>query len=236
MNREYHKWLSPSLGREMELLVFGEGGLPAIVFPTSCGRFYQFEDEGMVAAVAQKIEHGELQLFCVDSVDNESWYAENVPGRWRIARHMQYEQYVLDEVVARFRRKRPFPHLAAVGCSFGGFHAASMALRHPDIFTAMLSMGGAFDVAHLLRGHYDEDCHQHLPMDFLSNLSEPWYLDKYRRNNYTLATGVHDMCWDENERLAELLKRKGVPVRLDVWGDNAGHDWTWWRKMLATYL
>ena len=74
MKREYHKWYSPELGREMELLVFGHDGLPVIVFPTSQGRFYEFEDRGMVGAVAGKLEHGELQLFCVDSLDSESWY------------------------------------------------------------------------------------------------------------------------------------------------------------------
>src|ERR1700761_2771380 len=35
MNREYHKWWSQRLGRDMELLVFGHSGVPAIVFPTS---------------------------------------------------------------------------------------------------------------------------------------------------------------------------------------------------------
>ncbi len=28
MKREYHKWSSPALGRDMELLVFGHAGLP----------------------------------------------------------------------------------------------------------------------------------------------------------------------------------------------------------------
>jgi len=97
MKREYHKWFSPSLGRDMELLVFGHSGVPALVFPTSQGRFYEFEDRGMVNAVAGELEHGHLQLFCVDSIDSESWYNRAVPPRWRIARHMQYEQYLMHE-------------------------------------------------------------------------------------------------------------------------------------------
>ena len=48
MNREYHKWYSSRLGRDMELLVFGHAGLPVLVFPTSGGRFYEFEDRGMI--------------------------------------------------------------------------------------------------------------------------------------------------------------------------------------------
>src|ERR1700719_596773 len=55
MNREYHKWYSPRLGRDMELLVFGHAGLPVLVFPTSGGRFYEFEDRGMVGALGGKI-------------------------------------------------------------------------------------------------------------------------------------------------------------------------------------
>ncbi|MGA7243484.1 MAG: hypothetical protein WBX19_09890, partial [Terracidiphilus sp.] len=71
MNREYHKWYSSRLGRHMELLVFGHAGLPVLVFPTSGGRFYEFEDRGMIGAVGGRVEKGDLQFFCVDSVDME---------------------------------------------------------------------------------------------------------------------------------------------------------------------
>jgi esterase/lipase superfamily enzyme len=62
MNREYHKWHSDRLGREMELLVFGHSGVPAIVFPSSQARFHEFEDRGMVASIGHKIDNGEIQL------------------------------------------------------------------------------------------------------------------------------------------------------------------------------
>ena len=62
MNREYHKWFSPRLGRDMELLVFGHAGLPILVFPTSGGRFYEFEDRQMVAAVAGNITMLEAKI------------------------------------------------------------------------------------------------------------------------------------------------------------------------------
>jgi esterase/lipase superfamily enzyme len=57
----------------MELLVFGHGGVPVVVFPTSQGRFYEFEDRGMIGAIGHKIDRGEVQLYCLDSVDAESW-------------------------------------------------------------------------------------------------------------------------------------------------------------------
>src|SRR5215831_16268059 len=78
MNREYHRCYSYSLERDMELLVFGHAGARVVVFPTSIGRFFQWEDFGMIAALRDQLEQGDIQLFCVDSVDGESWYA-----RWR---------------------------------------------------------------------------------------------------------------------------------------------------------
>ena len=171
MNREYHKWYSGHLSRDMELLVFGHGGLPVIVFPTSGGRFFEFEDRSMVAALGGKIEAGELQLFCVDSVDMESWYNKQVSPRWRIARHVQYDDYLIHEVVPLVRAKNQNGHLVSLGCSFGGFHAANIALRHPDVFAGFLSMSGAFELRNFLRGYYDQDVYFNQPLDCLPSLS-----------------------------------------------------------------
>jgi esterase/lipase superfamily enzyme len=236
MKREYHRWFSPSLGRDMELLAFGHDGPPAIVFPTSCGRFFEFEDRGMVGAVQDKLENGHLQLYCVDSVDGESWYNRGVSPRWRIARHVQYENYLMNELVPLVRQYTHCQTLAAIGCSFGGYHAANIALRHPDVFSAFLSMGGAFNPVNFLNGYFDEDCYFNLPLAYLPNMQDAWYFDHYRRNKYILATGVHDQCWQDNEQLAKVFRDKSIPYRLDVWGDDTGHDWPWWQRMMQTYV
>jgi esterase/lipase superfamily enzyme len=236
VNREYHKWWSPHLQRDMELLVFGHAGLPTLVFPTSQGRFFEFEDRQMVAALSQYIGSGALQLYCLDSVDSESWYNKNVPPRWRVARHMQYEEYVLREVVPLIKKKNPRSDLGTAGCSFGGYHAVNLALRRPDVVSACLSMGGAFDITQFLDGYYDDDCYFNCPPHYLKNVSDSWSLDRYRHNKYVLATGEHDMCWNENERLADIMRQKHIPHRLDVWRDRTGHDWPWWQRMAQVYF
>jgi esterase/lipase superfamily enzyme len=236
MVREYHKDYSSRLGREMELLVFGHAGVPVVVFPTSCGRFFEFEDRGLVAAVGEKVEGGELQLFCVDSVDSESWYNRQMPPRLRIARHVQYEDYVLNEVVPMIRATNGDARLVAAGCSFGGYHAANIALRHPDIFTGMLSMSGAFDLMSFLDGYYDQDCYFNLPTHYVPNMSDPWFLDRYRSNSYVLATGWDDHCLKQNENLDRILTEKGIPHRLDVWDAQNAHDWPIWQQMVQRYL
>lgn len=220
----------------MELLVFGHSGLPAVVFPSSCGRFYEFEERGLVDGLRYKIDHGEIQLYCVDSVDAESWYNRNVPPRWRIARQMQYESYVIDEVLPLVRLKNQDRNLITIGCSFGGYHAVNIALRHPDLFTGFLSMSGAFELSNFLHGYYDQDVYFNLPPHYIANLSDGWFLDRYRRNTYVLGTGYDDQCLDDNRRLAGLLHQKGVPCRLEVWDSWNSHDWPTWRRMLQNYL
>ena len=75
MNRDFHRWYSNNLGRDMEMLVFGYSGARVLVFPTSKGRYYEWEDRGMIHSMAEPIERGHIQVFCIDSVDEESWYA-----------------------------------------------------------------------------------------------------------------------------------------------------------------
>ncbi len=53
----------------MELLIFGHAGARVLVFPTSIGRFYEWEDRGMMAILGEQLANGWLQVFCVDCVD-----------------------------------------------------------------------------------------------------------------------------------------------------------------------
>jgi len=236
VNREYHRWYSVRLGRDMELLVFGHSGLPVVVFPTSGGRFFEFEDRGMVGALGDRIDSGRLQLFCVDSVDMESWYNRNVPPRWRVARHVQYDSYLVHEVVPFVRGRNQNDKLVALGCSFGGYHALNAALRHPDVFTGMLAMSGAYDLSAFLGGYHDEDLYFNQPTQYLPNMSDSWFLDRYRRNTYVLATGWDDQCLGQNQNLDRLMNEKGIPHQLYVWNTWNSHDWPTWRSMVRESL
>ena len=60
----------------MEMVVFGHAGAKVLVFPTSQGRFYEWEDRGMIGALSEHINNGWVQVYCVDSIDSESWYAK----------------------------------------------------------------------------------------------------------------------------------------------------------------
>jgi esterase/lipase superfamily enzyme len=236
MKREYHKGYSQELQRDMEVLVFGHAGTPVLVFPTSGGRFFDCEDRGMIAALAPKIENGELHIFCADSVDVESWYNKGVHPRLRVLRHLQYERYLLHELIPFLRWENQSAQLTVAGCSFGGYHAVNFAFKHPDIATQCVSMGGAFDIHQFLDGYYDDNCYFNCPPDFLSNLNDDWFLSRYRQMKVVLASGEWDICLDANVKLSAILSAKGIPHWLDVWGDHSGHDWPWWQQMAIKHF
>jgi esterase/lipase superfamily enzyme len=211
--------------------------MPILVFPTSMGRFYDYEDRGMIGVVGYQFDAGHLQAFCVDSVDAESWYNRGIPPRERVLRHMQYENYLIHEVLPFIRGKNPAARVAATGCSFGGYHCVNFALRHPDLVGPCVSMSGAFDIHQFLDGYYDDNCYYNCPPDFLPGLDDERYLSEYGRGmQLVLATGERDICLDDNLRLGRIMDGKHIPHWLDVWGDGAAHDWPWWQRMSVKFF
>jgi len=236
MRREYQRWFSGTLGRDMEMLVFGHAGTPMIVFPTSMGAFFEYEDRGMVGALAGKLDAGAVQLYCVSTLDEETFYASTMDPRDRITRYLQYERYLVHEVMPYITHRNGSTTAGVTGCSFGAYHAMVMAMRHPDVFTSCITMGGAFDIMRFLHGYFDEDAYLLSPPHFLPNLTDPWFLERLRQNKWVLVTGEHDICRGATEHLARLLSHKDIPHSLHVWGHGSEHDWPEWVKMAATYI
>ncbi len=233
MNREYHAWHSPALGRTMELLVFGHAGEPVITFPTSCGKFFEWEDFGMVEALADRLDEGKIQLFCLDSVDAESWYNRRVHPESRVARDHDYDRYLVHEVVPFVARRNPRP-LTLAGASFGGYHVVDKGLRHPDVFAKLVALSGAYDLSWFLSGHRSLGTHLRQPLSYLPDLEDAWFLEQIRRQTIVLAIGEHDFLAGHNYRLADALGKKGLAHHLDVWAGH-GHDWPAWRGMIRKH-
>ncbi|MBS4028262.1 MAG: esterase family protein [Ignavibacteriales bacterium] len=237
MNREYHKWFSASLQRDMELLMFGQSGTPVLVFPTLRGRFYEYEDKQMLEPLAEKIENGELQIFCVDSIDGESWSNYDSHPSERPLRHLEYEKYISDEVVPFINSKNPSEDLIVHGCGFGGYHAVNFALRYPSLVTGCVSLGGNFDIKQYVFGFFDDNCYYNSPLDFLPSLEDESLLIPMReRIKFILGTGENDFALTYSVQLSRIMESKNIPHWLDIWRDGTGHDWHWWKKMAKKYF
>lgn len=242
MRREYHRWLSPALGRPMELLVFGEAGARVLLFPTRRARFFDHENWGVVEALRPKIESGFLQLYCVDSIDAESLYDPAKPPAERVRRHLQYERYLLDEVLPLTQRLNPNMCLIAAGSSMGAYHAVNLAFRHPQLFGKVLGMSGRYDLTQpmagfrdLFEGYVDEDVYLNTPNRFLAHLTDDFYLSHLRRLEITLVVGEEDAFLENNLTLSRQLQDKGIAHQLHVWAGEA-HKPPDWQRMVDLYL
>jgi esterase/lipase superfamily enzyme len=221
----------------MELLLFGHAGTPVLVFPTSMGRFYEYEDRGMVQALGGKIGDGWIRLFCVDSVDAESWYNLQVHPLERVARHLAFESYVIDEVLplARQMQSRAEQRVIVTGCSLGAFHATLLALRRPAQVLKLVALSGKYENSSFLDGESNLDAYLTNPLAFVPGLSDGPELDAVRRIELDLVTGSTDPHVHEARELSQLLWEKDVPNVLDVW-EGWVHDWPYWREMILKYL
>lgn len=242
MNREYHKWWSNHLHREMEMLVFGHSGAKVLVFPTRGGRFYEYENLGLVAAIQNKINHGHLQLYCVDSVDTESLYCFWKHPHDRIVRHSEYENYLISEVLPFMHHKNQHPCVIAHGCSLGAYHAANLVFRHPHLFQKLAAFSGRFDltlnVEHfndLFDRYYNEDIYFHTPTHFLTNLHCPWRLNELANTDLIFTIGNQDPFLQNNHLLSEILNSKGIKHHMYEW-DGRAHRGRYWRQMAPLYL
>jgi esterase/lipase superfamily enzyme len=219
------------LSREIDVLAFGTRGYPVILFPTSKGRYYENKDFNLIDSVAWFLDEGLVKIYCPDSIDELSWYNRGIHPADRAKNHIWYDQMIMHELIPLAQRETGVHRVATAGCSFGGYHATNFAFRHPEIVKYVFNMGAAFDIKDQVDGHYDNEVYFNNPMDFIPNAQSDYFKDMF----VVLGTGTNDMCWNANERMAEILKNKGINHWLDV-RQNAPHDWPAWREMFPHYL
>lgn len=242
MKREYHRWFSQRLWRDMEILVFGHAGAKVLAFPTRDGRFFEYENLGLIGALADKIQSGHLQIFCVDSLDKETFYNRWVHPSDRIRRHIDFEEYLLNEVLPFMSTLNQHPCTIALGCSLGGFHAANIAFRHPHLFQKLCAFSGRYDLTwnvehfyNLFDGFYSDEIYFHTPSHYLPQLHCEWRLNQLRSMEIVFAIGKQDPFLENNHRLSEILCQKGIVHAMHEW-DGRAHRGQSWRKMVALYV
>lgn len=232
MTENYYKWLSPHLGREFEMLVYGEQGVPLILFPTSMGRYYESKDFGLIDSVRWFVDQGLVKIYCPDSIDANSWYNRRISPADRAYNHSCYDRVLLHEVAERAIQETGHERVVAAGCSFGGYHAANFAFRHPERVSYLFSLSGTFDIGDRVDGRHDDDnIYYNNPVSYMpdNQQADLW------RMGIILGVAEHDITRTQNEEMSALLKGKQIQHWLDV-RPNAVHDWPVWREMLPHYL
>ena len=205
-HEHYHKWYSPRLSRDIEVLAFGTHGYPVILFPTSMGHYYENKDFKLIESASWFIDNGFVKIYCVDGIDEMSWYNKSIHPADRVRNHIWYDLMILEELVPLAQRETGVSRVATAGCSFGGYHATNFGFRHPEVTKYIFNMGAAFDIRDQLDGYYDDNVYFNNPPDFMPQAQNPFFDDMF----VILGTGTHDMCWDANVKMAGILEQQRV--------------------------
>lgn len=245
MKVEYHKRHCGQLGRDMEFKTYGHAGRPVVVFPTSRGRFYQFEDTGSIGVLAPFIDAGRIKVWTVDGIDDETFFSKNWDVQARMARHDAYFDYIRDDILPDARRETADAnggHLLKPllsGCSMGAYHASNFLFRNPDLTAGVIALSGVYSTRDFAGDNLEGRLYFNSPLDYLSGVSDEKTLAKLRSQRLFFCTGQG--AWEERmivetRRLQEVLREKNIPAWVDFWGTDVSHDWPWWHKQLTYFF
>ncbi len=240
MNREYITQYSPCLNRDMHLLVYGHSGLGILVFPCQDAMCDNYENFGMIDTLKDYIESGQIQLFCVDTVDRESWSDVNGDKEHRAYMQEQYYYYIVNEVVPFIKNQYHVEKLITNGCSLGATHAAITFLRRPDLFDGVIALSGYYDAMHFWDGWCNSTLYYNSPVHFLAELPEDHpYIELYNQRKIILSIGQG--AWQKEgirtlNIIRDIFREKGIDGWLDFWGYDVDHDWPWWKKQMLYFL
>lgn len=198
----------------------------------------------MVQNIAGLIDAGKIKLYAVDSIDDESWYAFNMPPSVRNFRHNQYDSYITDEVIAFIEKdsNRTDIKPMATGASMGAYHSLNFYLRHPDVCKGVIALSGLY---RLDRKEFQlspddmKDVYFNSPIHYLPNVNDEKLLSLYRKGSVIICVGKG--AW-ENEAIEDTcsiefsFREKNIPVWIDYWGEDVNHDWPWWYKQMNYFL
>jgi hypothetical protein len=128
------RWHSPALGREMELLVFGHGGARMLVFPTSQGRFFEWEDRGWSTRSASTSRAAGSSSTAWTAWTRRAGTRAGSTRRPRLA-EPAVRALPPPRGAPLHRHRNPNPFLITTGASFGAYHAVNLASGTRTAFT-----------------------------------------------------------------------------------------------------
>lgn len=229
---------------DARVIAHGEWGRPVLAFASDSGRAEDFEDNGLLAAVAGLVDEGRVKIYCLDSFEGGSWRRGDLPLELRAQEHQRFEDFVVNDV---------FPFIVddcggrrdvlATGCSFGAYHAANVSLKHAHLFPEAICLSGAYDMSKMGWGWRGDAFYFNNPVDYVANLHGEHLEWLQGHVHLTLVAGQGP--WEDDSasgalqstrRLAGLLAEKRIPHELDLWGHDSAHDWPWWQRQLAYHL
>ena len=235
---------APGLAHRGTVIRYGHWGRPVVVFPSEAGRAWDYENNGMVAAVQPLIDAGRIKLYCVDSFDRYTWSDSWLPLEERARRHGAYASWIAEQVAGFIGADTPGAGDAIVtGCSLGAYHALQFALTRADLFPVAICLSGNYDpTSWRAWGDRGDAAYFANPTHYVPNLGGD-HLDWLRSRFFGILVAGQG-AWETHptgalpstRHMGHLLAEKGLNHELQLWGHDVSHDWHWWQRQIAEYL
>jgi esterase/lipase superfamily enzyme len=236
--KSYEQWYSHRLEQDMSLTRWGHYGTPVLVFPTAGGDSEEIERHHLVDHCSELLDNGRVKLYSCDSIAGRAMVAKEGTPAYRMRLLNHFHDAIRREVVPAIAADcgGEVESIIVAGASIGAFNAVAVLCRYPDVFSAAVGMSGSYHLERFYDHQFSQDLYNSSPLHFVPDMEGPT-LDLLRQRFAILASGRG--AWenvDESWAVGNLLGSKGIPNRVDAWGEEWEHDWpTWWR-MLPTYL
>jgi len=229
---------SKNLREDFEIKKYGHSGKGVIVFPCSQGRFFDYENFGMIEILKPYILSAEICLFTVDGRDSHSWFHQNKDSQMGI-NHRNYELCITEEVIPLLRKKFDIKNkFCTTGNSWGGFHSMNFLLKFPEIFDCAISLSGVYSLSSLLGNYFDQNVYYNDVLKYFPNLNDGKILEQLRKSFVILSYGKG--LWEDHkhecDEVVKLLHEKEIPYLFDPWGPEWNHDWPTWKAQIVKYF
>jgi len=242
VNRRHVALHSDAVGGALGVVVYGHYGRPVLAFPSQAGNCWDYENMGMIGAIAGLIDAGRVKVYCVDSLDAHTWHHGNLPLEERARRHGAYEDWIVNHVVPFIQADcGGAQEIVLNGPSFGAYHAANFALKRADLFPLAICQSGVYDVSVVGWGERGDAVYFNNPMDYVAHAGGEHL--GWLRGRVSLLIVCGQGQWEDttgtlesSKAFAAVLAAKGIRHELDLWGHDAAHDWPWWQRQLAHHL
>lgn len=241
MRRSITEWYSERLYMTMPIVAYGHAGWPILMVPTAAADFLEYERFHLVGAIAHLIEAGRIRVYSINSVNRHGLMNESTPPPIKAEYLERYDGYITNEVLPFIRNDVGDQGTQPLifGISMGGYLAGNTFFKHPDLFSGALLYSGTYNIRAYLDGFSNETVYFNNPLDYLPNLNDAHHLPLLQSGQKPIILWSGQGAWEAPGRtvqLSDVLKSKGIPHELDLWGHDVNHDWPWWRKALPYHL
>jgi esterase/lipase superfamily enzyme len=216
MTEYYHKWFSQYTNREFEMLVFGTSGIPVILFPPAGQKYFEAKDKGLISSLSPLVEQEKIKIYSIDSFDNYSWYNFLIDPSERVDNYLNFESLIIHDIIGFTRYETEYNKTILAGIGFGGYHALNFGLKHPDMVSGIVSIGGIFDIKQFIYGFYNDNCYFNNPPDYLPGLNDNWYIDKLKKTKIRFVAEEERNNLTDSLQISSLLNSKGIINHLET--------------------